>query len=526
MKRLIVVFWLITFVLFPIGAQDRAPLSSVLPVLEAYIDQAMVAEGIPGAVVVVVKDGKIVYLKGFGVKVLGQNEPVDEHTPFALASVTKSFTNTLVARLVDQGKLQWQDKVTKYLPDFQLSDPQITQELTIEDLLSHRSGLPGYSADSLIELGWGAPEIIAAMKLFPFVGEFRKNFEYQNVLVGLMGNIIEKVTGKPIREVYKEELFDPIGLDETRIGEKTSPSFWQKLLGFFKKGPPQPTFHDRFQEKVRYLPKGNPGLYTFPASSGVISTGQDLGKWLIFQLNKGQVDGKTIVSELSLNQMRNPRVEVPIKGGRQFPKDRVTKVHYGMGWFIHDYAGVSMLSHMGGMAGTRSFLLIIPQDNLGIAILTNFGGMRVSLFPEAIRNKFLDLYLNVKEEVDWAKKSRDDNTNYYLKSDQQRREQMLRSLAPARDLNDYIGVYENSLYGRAEISKRDDALILKYRDRAETKLSHWNANIFQFEGSDLSSGFSGTDRGEVIFSDERGKASRMMITLFHEGADSLFHRVE
>ena len=428
MKRFFLIFWLITIALFPVWGRERASLAAVLPVLETYVEKAMAAEGVPGAVIVVVKDGKVIYLKGFGVKVLGKTEPVDGHTSFALASVTKNFTNTLIARLVDQGKLQFKDKVSKYLPDFQMSDPKISQELTIEDLLSHRCGLPGYSADSLLELGWNAPEIVSAMKAIPIEGEFRKTYGYQNVMVGLMGNIMEKVTGKSLPELYEKELFQPIGLTETRIGKRDPPNFWQKLLGLFRKKGPQPTFHDAFQGKTRYLPNGNPGLFTFPASSGIISTGQDLGKWLIFQLNKTQVNGKAIVSEPHVNEMRTARVDMAIQGGRQFPKNRVTKVQHGMGWFIHDYMGVPMLSHMGGMAGTRSFLLMIPQDNVGIAILTNFGGMRVSLFPEAIRNKFLDLYLNVTDEVDWAKKSREDTRNYLEKYDKQRRIQMLHNL--------------------------------------------------------------------------------------------------
>ncbi len=526
MKRFFSVFWFITFTLFGTGAHERAPLSTVLPVLETYVAQAMAAENIPGVFVVVVKDGKVVYQKGYGVKVAGQNEPVDEHTPFALASVTKNFTNTLIARLVDQGKLQWKDKVSKYLPDFQLSDPQITQDLTIEDLLSHRCGLPGFSADSLIELGWSAPEIISRMKILRIEGEFRKTYAYQNAMVGLTGSIIEKVTGKPLCRVYQEELFQLAGLTETRVGEKPPSGFWRKLPGLFRKAAPAPAFHDTYQGKSRFLPQGNPGLYTFPTSSGIISTGQDMGKWLIFQINKTRVKGKAIINELNVDEMRVPRVEVAVHGGRQFPQNRVTRVQYGMGWFIHDYAGVPTLGHMGGMAGTRALITVLPEDNVGIAILSNLGGMRVSLFPEAIRNKFLDLYLNVPDEQDWAKSIREDIRASYEQYNQKRRWEMLNNLAPARDLENYTGAYENNLYGRVEINKQDGALILIYRDRPPVKLRHWNGNIFQFDGSDLSSGFSGTDLGEIIFAaDGGGKPDRMMITLFHEGADSLFHRV-
>ena len=525
MKRLFLSYFLLVLTFLPVSGKDRAELPTILPVLETYINQAMTAEGVPGAIMVVVKNGKMIYSKGFGVKIYGKKDPVDQHTPFALASLTKNFTNTLIARLVDQGKLNWDDKVSKYLPDFQLRDSKISQEMTISDILTHRSGLPGFSGDTLNELGWTAPEIVKAMKKIPQEGGYRKSFTYQNILVGLMGEIIEKVTGKSLLQNYQEEIFQPAGLVETKFGDRNPPTFWQKLLRIFRRKDEQPNFHDIFQGKTRYLPQGNPALYTFPASSGLISTANDLGKWLIFQLNMAQVNGKSIISELTLNEMRTPYVDVQVQGGRQWPRNRVTRLQYGMGWFIHDYAGVNVLSHMGGMEGTRSFLMLIPEDNVGVAIVANLGGMRVSLFPEAIRSKFLDLYLNVKEEIDWAKNSRTDHQDLLQKYNTGRHEQMMHKLAPARNLNDYTGIYENELYGKVEIVNKDNNLILFYRDRPETKLTHWNGNGFQFEATAFSIGFSGTDSGEITFSDDQGKSQRLMINLLREGEDPLFHRV-
>lgn len=526
MKRFCAVFWLVLIVLLPVWGQDRAPLSSVLPVLEDYIEKEMKAEGIPGAAVVVVKDGQVAYIKGFGVRVLGQNDPVNEHTPFALASVTKTFTNTLVARLVDQGKINWKDKVSKYFPEFSLSDPKVAQEMTIEDMLSHRSGLHGYAGDTLLELGWSASEILPKLKDFAVDGKFRESYAYQNVMVGIVGNILEKITGKPIAQLFQEELFDVIDMKDTELGKGSPPTFWQKILALFRGKDSQPTYHDRYKDNTRYLPNGNPALYAFPASSGLISSAHDIGKWMIFQLSKAVVNGKTIVSEANLNEMRTPHVNADkALGYAQFPKNRITHIHYGMGWFIHDYAGISVLSHMGGMAGTRSIILIVPEENLGIAILTNLGGMRVSLFPEAIRNKFLDLYLKVKDEQDWAKGLREEILNARARIENQLRAEMLQNLAPSRKLDDYVGVYENSLYGRIEVSKLDNSLMLSYRNLPKLKLTHWNANTFRFDGSDLSYGFVGTDLGEVIFTNEPKKPERMLITLLYEGGDSVFRRV-
>ncbi|MBM3467951.1 MAG: serine hydrolase [Alphaproteobacteria bacterium] len=526
MNRIFFTIFLTCFAFWPCWGNDRAPLNTLIPALETYINKAMSEEGVPGACVVIVKDGKIVYLKGFGVKVLGGNDPVDGHTPFAVASGTKNFTNTLVARLVDQGKIQWNDLVIKYLPDFALSDPKITQSFTIEDLLSHRSGLPDFSADTLVQMGWSADEIKAALKHIPIEGEFRKTYDYQNVIVGLVGFIIENVTGKPLAQVYQEEIFDPIGLKETRLGQKEPLTLWQKIKNLFGYGVPQPTYHDTYNMKTRNLPNGNPCIFTFPASSGIISTGYDIGQWLIFQLNNAHINGKALVSEENINRMRTPHVDVPLKGGRQFPTSRVTKVNYGLGWFLHDYAGTSVLNHMGGMTGTRSLIFIIPEEKLGFAILLNFGGLRVTLFPEAIRNKFLDLYLKVKDEQDWAKILREAIANHYEKFKQNRQREMLQNLAPPRDLEDYAGSYENPLYGKIIFNIENNALILHYRDRSPVKLSHWNGNTFYFNGSDLSSGLAGTDLGEITFSHQHGKSNRLMISLLDEGQDRLFNRVE
>ena len=505
---------------------DRASLAAILPALDTYISQSIEAEGIPGAVIVVVKDGKIIHLKGYGVKVAGQSNPVDSKTPFALASITKNFTITLIGRLVDQGRLRWDDKVLKYLPDFRLSDPGILQELTIEDLLSHRSGLPGFSGDSFIELGWKDCEIYDAMKNIPTEGEFRKTYNYQNIMVGLTGLIIEKVTGKRLTELYREELFTPLGLTDTYIKEKSRPGLWQRFLNLFQKSPAKPFLHDRYNGQTRYKPEGNPALYTFPASSGITTTGEDLGRWLIFQLNKGKVDEKPWVSEANIEEMRKPRVDVPIKGGTQFPKNRVTKVEYAMGWFAHDYAGAPVLSLMAGMAGVRALIMLVPQDNLGIGILINFGGMRVSLLAEAVRNKFLDLYLNVPDEQDWAKILRDNMTGWLAKRQKKQQSEMLRNPLPARSRVDYAGTFDNAVYGKVTIEEQGNHLRLVYRNCPPVTLAHVNGDIFQFNASDLSPSFSGTDVGEVLFSQDQGKASSLMVSIFHEGQDTLFKRAE
>jgi CubicO group peptidase (beta-lactamase class C family) len=525
---------LILFFLYVTSAfSQRASLESILPILEPYVQKAMKDWGVPGAAIGIVMDGKVVYAKGFGTKEINKDDLVNEQTLFQLASLTKNFTDTLIAILIDKGLLSWDDKVVKYLPDFELSDPKVTQEFTIRDLLAHRSGLPGFVGDTLMELGWSQKEMIQALKKIPFKKTFRKDYDYQNIFVGIAGLIIEKVTGRPLAEIYQDYLFGPVSLKTASIGIDIGkqPSFWQKIKSFFSKDPLENVArpHDHYQSTTRLLPDGNPAIYRFPSTSGINMSVQDAAKWLVFQLNDADIGGTRLVSSANLKEMRTPQVHVGApQGGRLFPKERVKDISYGMGWFIHDYADVQMLSHMGGMTGTRALLSVIPEERVGIIILSNVGGMRVSLFPEAVRAKFFDMYLGIKDDQDWSmrllREMKDPREKYMREKQLQR----LKSPAPRQDWNFYVGEYENSLYGKVQITHEGDNLYLHYRNGAKVLLTHWNANSFSFIGSDLSVSFSGTDMGDVTFGyDPKGgkKSVALVINLLMEGEDPVFKRI-
>ncbi len=500
---------------------------------------------IPGVAVAIVKDGKIVYLKGFGVQKVGEINKVDEHTVFPLASLTKNFTATLMAQLVSEGKIKWDDKVIQYLPDFAVSNPQTTQQFTIRDLLSHRSGLVGFSGDTFWHLGFRQNEIMKALKSLPIVAPFRQEFGYQNHLVGIAGLVIEKVTGKPISELMQERFFNLLSMKDSSVGlepilQKISPPGWKSFIKkLFSKGEKANIAipHDVDSNGNIRSVNFDPTLYTFPASTGINSSISDMAKWMIFQLNKTKINGKEFVSSENFEQLFTPYVESKErKVDLQFPSRRINKVQYGMGWFLYDYGlgdkRVNVVGHMAGMLGTRGLLALVPSENLGIIILSNMGGMRVSLFPEGIRSKFLDLYLDLAngkpdENIDWAAnilKSRQDYRATRLQNEKMKK---LQTLRPAASLGTYVGEYENSLYGKVTVTEKNNQLFLSYKKNKDIVLTHWNGDEFNFDCAFLAPSFSSYyDQGIIEFGSVKNKKTELLvISLMYEGKDTLFKRV-
>lgn len=514
------------------GKQARQPLEAFLPEFKAYVEKSMAEWGVPGASIIIVQNGKATILN-FGVKKVGEKDPITSDTVYPLVSLSKCFTVTLIARLVDQGKLNWDDKVIKYLPDFKLMDPEITKEFTVRDLLSHRSGLRKFAADSFTELLWSEKEIDAVVPEIGLEGNFRTTYGYQNIFVGYAGYIIEKVLNRPLSEIYAEYLFRPLHLNHTTIGKNGltgGEGYWARfkswVCSWFSKNVTAQ--HHLVEDKPVVIPAGNDAFYTYNASRGICSTPEDIAKWLAFQLNDGKIGEEHWVSHENIQQMRTPHVKMPEpESGALFPKEHVKDLSYGMGWFVHDYDDMTMLSHMGGMTGTRSIISIVPAENIGMIVVSNLGGMRVSLFPEAVRNKFYDLYLNVSEHHDWSKELLDDKRAIYNKYKKIREKAQLENPRAAFDYRQYAGKYTNKLYGEVEIALEGRELYLLYRGR-KVKINHWNENTFRFEGYELAEGFAGNDHGEISFGFEsrHAPAFGFMCNLFREGADTLFSRVK
>lgn len=517
-------------------ANDK--IHTLLPAFESYIQKAMQEWGAPGVAVAIVKDGQVIYQKGFGVTEVGKQQPVDEHTVFPIASLSKNFLASLIAQLVDEGKLSLDDPVLKHLPDFVLSDPEITKQFTVRDLLSHRSGLKHFAADTFWYLGASPDEVRQFLSKLPFMNPFRQTYGYQNHMYGTASVLAEKITGQSIKDLYTKRFFEPLGMTDSSAGLEGATldapkTLWQKIKAFFVKEPPKNIAvpHHIIDGKTTPLPISF-HMYTFPGSTGVNTSAADMAKWMVMQLANGKLNDKQIISEAGTQEMRKPVVAAKDlrPDDPQFPAKQVQNVHYGMGWFIYDFAAgnkkVPMIAHMGGFAGVRSLIVLAPSENLGIVILSNFGAMRVSMLPDALRARFFDLYYDLPE-TDWSTSFLKRMEEIRTKNKQYKINYRLQNPRAAQPLEKYAGEFGNDLYGKVKLVVKDNQLWLHYRDKV-VPLKHWNGDEFSFKGNDLTPVYSSYDEGyiEFGFQKSRNKADLCAVNVFPEGKDDLFRRVE
>eukprot|EP01035_Chromulina_nebulosa_P018428 gene18428-24132_t len=514
-----------------IVSQDR--LEKIIPEFEKYIEKAQVEWGAPGVAVGIVKDGKIVYLKGFGVTEVGGDKKINEHTVFQIASLTKNFLVHLYAKLVQNGQISWDDPVIKYLPTFFVGNKEVTSQFTIRDLLSHRSGLPSFSGDSLWYLNFSTDEIIEGIGKIPLKYPFRSKYGYQNQLFGIASIIAEKITGKTIEQLFKEYFFIPLKLNDSSVGLnaiKPEKSFFGRIFGTTDNTNIAYPHDDR--GKRAHKIELSQLIYRFPGSSGVNMSINNLAQWMIFMINKGVHNGNTLIDDKQYTQLITPHIDCGMKyDDVQFPGDRYSIVKYGMGHFIMEYGEgekkLRTVGHMGGFCGTRSLMVVAPEEKLGIVVLSNYGSFRVSFLPEAIHNKFMDLYLGIST-IDWSKRLRDKFISVKENNKRYKAMQRLQKPKKAKLLKEYVGIYKNNLYGEIIIQSESSSIYLMMRGK-KIPLEHFNGDEFTFPGYLASEAYSDSDIGYIDFGSRNGEKLDLcaVSTLeMHEGKDhGLFERV-
>lgn len=502
--------------------------------MEAAIPQGMKDWKAPGLAIVIVKDGKIIYEKGFGITDIEKNKPVDENTVFQLSSVTKNFTATLMMKLVEEGYFKLDDKVVQYLPDLKLGSEDHTKSLTIRDILTQASGFDGFAGDSFWDLDWTREKIYQSFQYLSQKDPVGKVYNYSNMMFGLCGLIAEKVTGKTFGTLLEEYLFKPLDLTSATSNLDVfhqNNSWVQKMKALV--GLSQ-------EANIAYPHDGAPSgavrtpinqmFARFPATSGINISAHDLGKWLLFHLQNTQIGQTPFLTQETLTTMHTSRVFAPqSNNGRQFPESRIHKVGYGIGWFVFDYGQgnkrINVLGHMGGITGTRGLITIIPELNLGIGIISNIGGMRTNLQPEEIRNAFLDGVLDL-EIFDWHTDIFGGREQYLSDRREKREKERLKNPSPIAALNSYVGEYENAAYGKLRVFEKDKHLCIQLNDGPEVELRHWNGQDFVFDMRLLGPGWCYGDESTLRFSNESPKATRLMITYLNEVKDPIFNRVK
>lgn len=513
------------------GETTEQKINNFLPKFEKYIQKNMTAWAIPGMAVVIVTPQKVLLCKGFGTREVGKNKPVDEHTIFQIASLTKIFTASIAGILEDKKFFSLNDLVKKHLPEFSLASKDATEKATLQDLIGHRIGMDQFAGDSLMKLGFSPMEIIKRIRMIPFNQNFRTDYTYSNQMFGFMGIVMERAVHKKYSEIFEEYISKPLGMTRSSAGNsliETQQSWWNKLKGLFGKDENIALCHDKNQEGQAVCIGLSSLVYVLPSTSGVNTTAHDFGIWLQCQLNEGKHGTQQVIPHDHVHAMRKATVKhVKIKPkDMQFPSDVMHDVGYGMGWFSYDYGKkentIQVFEHMGGYAGQRSLAFICPSEGFAVAIITNLGHFNVNLYPEALRNVFLDLFLNL-EERDWSNEYVKRKNDYYTRMRNQRTAKKLAKLTPKHDDKFYTGTYFNEMYGEIEIAAEAGTLIFKANGHSCT-LPHWNGDEFNMNGWEFNDNMSRSDPNFIEFGqNEKGQTIAYVSFLF-EGSDPIFTR--
>jgi len=479
MKQLRNTFLSLFFVLpYLLGAQvavssDRQTVSSaadqekILQNIEAYTQQVISAWQIPGMALSIVKNDSIIFAKGFGEKELGKGSPVDEHTAFQIGSVSKSFTALLMAMLIDEGKVNWNDSVKTHLPDFEMYDPWVSNNLLIKDIMIHRTGLPAQSGTYIPCLGYEQDDVYQMFKMIKPSTSVRTSYDYNNITFIVAAKIIEKYMGKPWEECVTERIFIPLGMNESSLNERgfTSAQNVSVPHSFdYKKGAIacKPLFGA--EQALHWLTVIGP-------AGGVISSVSDMTAWIRFHLSNGTYHGTQIVSEKTLNYLHRGQLITS-----QFD-NRITT--YGHCWFIEQNNRYKVFFHTGTTWGFSALCVFVPELNLGMMFLAN---SEVPSSPRyAIMRRLIDLYLGAPDKdysaeslAEWMAKGKSDEEK------EQAKEAETVKVEPA-PLSAYIGTYYKEVLGEALITIEEDKLHITIGPKKwKAQLAHVNGNDYSF----------------------------------------------
>ena len=451
----------------PASSQETA---ADVPGLDAWVERARETFEIPGIGVTIVKDGEVVLAKGYGVRRLGGPDPVDERSRFGIASNTKAFTATALGLLVEEGELEWDGRVIDYLPWFQMWDPWVTREMTVRDLLVHRSGLGLGQGDLLYwpESNVTRKEIVEAVRHLEPATSFRSAYAYDNILYHAAALVIEEVSGLTWEDFVRSRIIEPLGMEDTRVTRASTVEEGNVA-----------TPHARIEGVVR--PVAPLAATATNAAGGINSTAADMAKWLIVQLDSGRVAGADrLFSPRTTHELWSPATPMPI--GR-WP-DALAPLQpqylaYALGFVVRDYRGHKLVTHTGGLPGYVSRVAMVPDLKLGVAVMTS---QEVGAAFESITFYILDYYLEA-ESRDWIgawrdlMALRDSAVAARDLSEAAARDTSSRpSLTPAA----YAGTYRDAWYGDVRITEGDGGLEIQFGRTPSLlgDLEHWQYETF------------------------------------------------
>lgn len=444
MRKILLIAILVLYVL-SLQAQVLTSLQ-----IDTLVQRTLKTFDVPGIAVAVIKDGSIVHLKGYGVRSLNSGEIMDENTLFGIASNTKAFTTAALGILVDEGKLKWDDKVRQYIPEFKLYDAYVTEEFTIRDLLTHRSGL-GLGAGDLMffpdSSDFTLKDLIYNLRFLKQASSFRTKYDYDNNLYIVAGEIIARVSGQSWEDFVEGHILIPLGMDHSaasfdRIKDKTD-----VIDG-----------HAPVNGKVQVIPRSTAKIVD-PAG-GIYSSITDLSKWVIMQLNHGKYGTNLqnhLFSEEVHEEMWSPQTIIPLHGPGSYNSHFSA---YGLGFVLSDVKGYKQVYHTGGLEGMVTQITMVPELNLGIIVLTN---QQEGLAFTVIANQIKDGYLNMNKR-DWIAMAEQARKGMHDRADRMTDSiwneiKIIQAKGKTKiDHSTYTGVYHDPWFGDVLISEKNDKL--------------------------------------------------------------------
>ncbi len=472
--------WMGGAVLLACTSMAAAATPPALQDLDATVERVRERFDVPGIAVAVVKDGQVVLERGWGVREQGRPEPVQADTLFAIASNTKAFTATALNLLAEEGKLKMDDKVIDHLPSFRMSDPFVTGQMTLRDLLSHRSGLSLGAGDLLFwpATSYSNAEVVQRLGQVPLKGGFRERYAYDNILYAVAQQVIEQVSGQSYQQFLQQRIFDRVGMQGTRYN-----------ADFLQPGDKAAVGHAKYD--FRDLRTVAPLTWSNNAGAGgIYSSVHDMARWMQVQLAEGTLaDGSALFSAKSQQQMWQmitPQM-VAEPSVPELASARPNFAGYGEGWSLSDYRGQRLVWHTGGWPGMVSRLTLVPGEKLGVVVLTN---QEAGAAFNAVTMAVLDAYLG-SEGRDWVDaygkavdKGRDKADQAWAKHQAARDARSAPSLA----LDGYAGRYRDRWYGDMHITRQGKALRLQFAKTAQLvgTLEHWQHDTFLVRWDDRS----------------------------------------
>ncbi|CAB3837860.1 serine hydrolase [Achromobacter aegrifaciens] len=477
-------------VAIPAGSKERA-----LRELPQIIADIMQRSQVPGMAVAVVIDGKTVLAQGYGTREAGKQAPVDAQTVFQIASISKSLSATVAAIEVSKGRAAWDDPVSRYLPDFKLSNAYVSERATIGDFFAHRSGLPGTAGDDLEDLGFSRDDVIARLRLLP-LDAFRTSYHYANFSTTIGAQAVAKAAGRPWEQLADEQLFKPLGMKSTSY-----------RYGDFEARGNRAVLHA--YQNGRFVPTGQRDADQQAPAGGVSSTVVDLAEWLKLLLADGQYQGKTLIAPGALLPALSPQAY----SARAHDLDSRSGF-YGYGFNVNtELGGRPSMGHSGAfLMGTGTTFRIVPSAGIGIVVLTNGAPVGAA---ESVAASFTDTALYGKPTRDWFAAYNGAMKAFFEPQADLSGQADPAKPAASKALSQYTGRFDNPYYGPAEIQEANGALTLVLGPKGmRFPLRHWDGDTYAF--SPAGEAELVASLASIVFKMDQGRAQGFDIKFYDD----------